>query len=82
MKVIVTGASRGIGRGIASFLAMDGFEVGLLARSGDLLEDLRGSLEEEGCRCFSVACDLRSAGVYRHSSVLSEGWACRPKHKI
>lgn len=59
MKVIVTGASKGIGRGIASFLAMDGFEVGLLARSSDLLEDLRQSLEEEGGSCFSAACDLR-----------------------
>ena len=59
MKVIVTGASKGIGRGIASFLAMDGFEVGLLARSRDLLEDLRQSLEEQGAKCFSVSCDLR-----------------------
>ena len=59
MKVIVTGASKGIGRGVASFLAMDGFEVGLLARSGDLLEDLRQSLEEQGGTCFSTTCDLR-----------------------
>lgn len=59
MKVIVTGASKGIGHGIASYLAMDGFEVGLLARSGDLLEDLRETLEEQGGTCFSAACDLR-----------------------
>jgi hypothetical protein len=61
MKVIVTGASKGIGRGIASYLAMDGFEVGLLARSKDLLEDLRQSLEEQGGTCHSAACDLRDA---------------------
>lgn len=59
MNVIVTGASKGIGRGIASFLAMDGFNVGLLARSKDTLEDLRESLEEEGGTCYSAACDLR-----------------------
>lgn len=59
MKVIVTGASKGIGKGIASFLAMDGFEVGLLARSRDLLEDLRQSIEEQGGKCFAVSCDLR-----------------------
>lgn len=59
MKVIVTGASRGIGKGIASFLAMDGFEVGILARSGEALEDLRQSIEEQGGTCFSAACDLR-----------------------
>lgn len=59
MKVIVTGASRGIGRGVASFLAMDGFDVGLLARSADQLEDLRCSLEEAGGTCRAAACDLR-----------------------
>lgn len=61
MKVIVTGASKGIGRGIASYLAMDGFDVGLLARSADLLDDLRQSLEEEGGACAAAAADLRDA---------------------
>ncbi len=59
MKVIVTGASKGIGRGIASSLARDGFDVGLLARSADLLEDLRQRLEEEGGACAAAAADLR-----------------------
>jgi NADP-dependent 3-hydroxy acid dehydrogenase YdfG len=59
MRVIVTGASRGIGRGIATYLAVDGFEVGLLARSRDLLEDVRQTIEEQGGTCFSAACDLR-----------------------
>src|SRR5690606_34949910 len=59
MNVVVTGASRGIGRGIATFLAMDGFNVGLLARSKDLLEDVRQSIEENGGTCFTAACDLR-----------------------
>ena len=58
MRVIVTGASKGIGRGIASYLAMDGHQVGLVARSKGLLEDLRQSLEEQGGSCYSVACDL------------------------
>ena len=62
MKVIVTGASKGIGKGIASFLAMDGFEIGLLARSRDLLEDLRQSIEEQGGKCFAASCDLRDPG--------------------
>ncbi len=58
MNVIVTGASRGIGRGIATVLAMDGFKVGLLARSGDLLEDLRESIEAQGGESVAAACDL------------------------
>ncbi len=61
MNVIVTGASKGIGKGIASFLAMDGFTVGGLARSADLLEDLRASIVEEGGACHVTACDLRDA---------------------
>jgi len=59
MRVIVTGASKGIGRGIATFLAMDGFDVAVLARSKDLLEDVRQSIESQGGTCFAVACDIR-----------------------
>lgn len=59
MRVIVTGASKGVGRGIATFLAMDGFEVAVLARSKDLLEDVRQSIESQGGVCFAVACDIR-----------------------
>ncbi|MCH2373073.1 MAG: SDR family NAD(P)-dependent oxidoreductase, partial [Planctomycetes bacterium] len=44
MKVIVTGASGGIGRGIATVLAGDGCAVGALARSGDKLESLRDEI--------------------------------------
>jgi NADP-dependent 3-hydroxy acid dehydrogenase YdfG len=59
MKVLITGASKGIGKGIATFLAMEGHEVGLLARSKELLEDLRQSIEEQGGVCFTARCDLR-----------------------
>lgn len=59
MKVIVTGATKGIGRGIASFLAMDGADVGLLARSADLLCELKDRLEEQEGHCASAVCDLR-----------------------
>jgi len=74
MKVIVTGASKGIGRGIASFLAMDGFDVGLLARSKDTLEDLRQSLEEQDGTCYSVACDIRDRDQVNYAvAALVEG---------
>lgn len=59
MNVIVTGASKGIGRGIATVLAGEGFGVGLLARSGELLLELKSELEQRGGRCAAVACDLR-----------------------
>lgn len=65
MKLIITGASKGIGRGIATFLAREGFEVGLLARSEDLLEELRREIEAANGRCVHARCDLRDAGEAR-----------------
>lgn len=53
---IVTGASRGIGRAIAETLATEGMKLVLVARSGDLLEDLAKSLSTE---CLTQASDLR-----------------------
>jgi NAD(P)-dependent dehydrogenase (short-subunit alcohol dehydrogenase family) len=53
---IVTGASRGIGRAIAETLASEGMKLVLVARSGDLLEDLAKSLTTE---CLTQASDLR-----------------------
>jgi hypothetical protein len=59
MRILITGASKGIGRGIATFLAREGFAVGLLARSRDLLEDLRVAIVSKGGACAVTACDLR-----------------------
>lgn len=53
---IVTGASRGIGRAIAETLAGEGMKLVLVARSGDLLEELAKSLPTE---CLAQAADLR-----------------------
>lgn len=61
MKIIITGASKGIGRGIATFLAREGFEVAVLARSGDLLAELQRDIEAAGGRCVHASCDLRDA---------------------
>ena len=60
MKVIVTGASGGIGRGIATVLAGSGCAVGVLARSGDKLESLREEISAAGGTCHASAIDLRS----------------------
>lgn len=60
MKVIVTGASRGIGRGIATVLAREGFELGLLARSEEALRALQQEILAGGAgNCHIHACDLR-----------------------
>jgi NADP-dependent 3-hydroxy acid dehydrogenase YdfG len=44
---------------------MDGFRVGLLARSADLLQDLQNSIEEEGGTAFAAAGDLRDFDATR-----------------
>ena len=59
MKVIVTGASRGIGRGIAEALADRGHSLGLLARSKSDLASAQRSFEDDGRPCQSIACDVR-----------------------
>ena len=60
MKVIVTGASAGIGSGIARVLAEGGCAVGALARSGAELESLREEISASGGTCHISASNLRS----------------------
>ena len=52
-RVLVTGASRGIGSAVARAFADRGCEVGLLARSTDELEELARSLPGGGHRALS-----------------------------
>lgn len=54
--VVVTGASRGIGRAAAVAFAEAGASVALLARSGDDLEDLADELGRE--RALPLRCDV------------------------
>jgi NAD(P)-dependent dehydrogenase (short-subunit alcohol dehydrogenase family) len=56
---IVTGASRGIGRAIATRLAGEGAQVVLCARDGNLMEHAVTEIERAGGRAASFAVDLR-----------------------
>jgi 3-oxoacyl-[acyl-carrier protein] reductase len=61
---LVTGASRGIGRGIAKVMAAEGCRVAILARRANLLEDLAREIEAAGgTRPLIVAEDLTAAGA-------------------
>lgn len=60
MKVIITGASKGIGRGIALVLGNAGHTVGLLARTRGALEDVQKKIAASGGRAIIGACNLRS----------------------
>lgn len=55
---LVTGASRGIGEGIALALARRGARLVLAARSVDKLERLRGQMAEEGAEAVAFELDV------------------------
>lgn len=59
-KVIVTGASKGIGKGIVDILAKKGCHLGLISRTGDLLEDMRFDISTHGGVCHAQVCDVRN----------------------
>lgn len=60
MKVIITGASKGIGHGIAAVLGKTGHQLGLLARSEDKLEQVKEEIESAGGTAATAAGDVRS----------------------
>jgi 3-oxoacyl-[acyl-carrier protein] reductase len=61
---LVTGASRGIGRGTAKVLAAEGCRVAVVARRANLLEELAGEIEAAGgTRPLIVAEDLTAPGA-------------------
>lgn len=57
---VVTGASRGIGRGIAMRYAEEGAAVVLASRSMDLLSAAARDIEEKGGKALAVPVDVRS----------------------
>lgn len=61
MKIIVTGASKGIGRGIATRLARAGHQLGLMARSAEALGALQAEISSGGAGHATAPCDLQDA---------------------
>ena len=57
-RVLLTGASRGIGPFIARALAAEGSDLALVARSAEPLEQLAGELRTKGVRAVAVPADL------------------------
>ncbi|MEM7142051.1 MAG: SDR family NAD(P)-dependent oxidoreductase [Actinomycetota bacterium] len=57
-RVLVTGASRGIGAGIAERLAAEGATLTLVARTLDAHPTLPGSLNETAERCRTLGADV------------------------
>ncbi|MGX9425219.1 MULTISPECIES: SDR family NAD(P)-dependent oxidoreductase [Bradyrhizobium] len=57
-KVVITGASAGVGRAAAHRFARAGARVGLIARDADALNDVKGELEELGGAGFVTSADV------------------------
>jgi 3-oxoacyl-[acyl-carrier protein] reductase len=69
-SAIVTGGSRGIGRGIATMLALRGWDLTVTARGADALEALSLELAETGVSVRAVAGDI---GDEQHIAELVAG---------
>ena len=57
--IVVTGASKGIGRGLASYFAAQGARVAAVARNLPLLEGLAAEIRAGGGSCSAYALDIR-----------------------
>lgn len=64
-KAIVTGATRGIGRGVADALADEGCAVGICARSDDEVTATVAELEAKGVPAFGRAVDVADGRALR-----------------
>lgn len=64
-RVIITGASSGIGQALARHYAAQGASLGLIARRKPELEQLAAQLD---CPCAVYAVDVRDAGGMQHAA--------------
>ena len=60
-RVLVAGASRGIGRAIALQFAVAGADVAVCARGAATLEEARADIARHGRRVHAMTCDLADA---------------------
>ena len=58
MKILITGASSGIGKDMAKLLAKKGNEIVIVARDENRLNETKKELEKRGAEVISIAADL------------------------
>jgi len=63
--VMITGASSGIGKGVALEVAARGARIGLLARREELLKELAGEIEARNSKAVAATADVRDAQAVR-----------------
>jgi len=57
-KIVVTGASRGIGKAIAIYFAQKGYDVAICARDNEKLQALAEELRKSGVAVIAEVCDV------------------------
>lgn len=57
-KIVITGATRGIGRAVAAKFAAGGFDLALCARTEKDLAELSAQLKTAGINLLTVVCDV------------------------
>ena len=63
--VMITGASSGIGKGLALELSTRGAKLGLVARRQNLLDEIVDAIRLRGAKAFAVAADVRGADAMK-----------------
>jgi short-subunit dehydrogenase len=74
-RVFITGASSGIGRGLALELATPGAQLGLAARRADLLDMLRAEVEARGASAKTFVLDVTDSAAVEKSAQSYVAWA-------
>ena len=76
MNVVVTGATKGIGKAIAERFAKEGANLALCSRSQDDLNRLKDSLERKfNVEALTVACDVsKKSEVQDFAAAIKEHW--------
>lgn len=64
-KAIVTGATRGIGRGVIELLIAEGADVGFCARTADEVDEAVGALKRPDNQVIGEAVNVRDADAYK-----------------
>ncbi len=74
-RILLTGASKGIGRALAEQLSQAGARLALMARSEDALQELCQQLSKDGAECLPIVGDVTSdEDRQRALSSIQEQW--------
>ena len=60
--ILITGASTGIGKAMAKLLAKENCSLALIARRGELLDELTGQIKTENTNIKTFVCDVAKPG--------------------